>query len=94
MAPRLPEPMPEVTVEFYGLPRHRAGRADLSVPARTAGDALRRVAEACPDLNLLAGGALAAPYLLSVDGKRFVADLDELIRPGERLLLLSADAGG
>ena len=88
--------MAEVTVEFYGIPRRRAGRAQLAVDASTAAAALVRVAAACPALGGLVtpDGRLAPLYLLSVDGERFVTDLTEPLPPGTRLLLLSADAGG
>ena len=33
-------------------------------------------------------------YLLSLDGERFLTDLDEALPMEARLLLLSADAGG
>ncbi|HVK15463.1 MAG TPA: hypothetical protein VM533_00855 [Fimbriiglobus sp.] len=88
--------MANMTVEFYGIPRQRAGRAQLAVSAGTGAAALAQVAEACPDLGPLVtpDGRLAPLYLLSVDGERFVADLAEPLPPGTRLLLLSADAGG
>jgi hypothetical protein len=37
---------------------------------------------------------LAPHYALSLNGQRFLRDLDYLLVPGDRLLLLSADAGG
>jgi molybdopterin synthase sulfur carrier subunit len=84
-----------VTVEFFGVPRLRAGRAELRVPAGTAGEVLAAVEQACPGLGgLIRAGRLSPFYLLSVDGQRFVADLGQEVGPGERLLLLSADAGG
>lgn len=88
--------MADVTVEFYGVPRRRAGRAELAVDADTAAAALARIAAACPDLGGLVtpDGRLASQYLLSVGGERFVADLAEPLPAGTRLLLLSADAGG
>jgi molybdopterin converting factor small subunit len=87
---------PAVTVELFGVPRVRAGLAELSVSAATAGEALAALAAACPGLGelRLPDGRLAPQYLLSLDGERFVTDLTEPLRPGERLLLLSADAGG
>jgi hypothetical protein len=87
---------PAVTVEFFGVPRLRAGRAELAVTAATAGEALAAIAAACPALAGIQGadGRLASPYLLSLDGERFVTDLAQPLLPGERLLLLSADAGG
>jgi molybdopterin converting factor small subunit len=85
-----------VTVEFFGVPRARAGRPDLTVSAATVGEALATVASACPKLAdvVRSDGRLAPHYLLSRDGERFVRGLDEPLRDGERLLLLSADAGG
>lgn len=85
-----------ITVEFLGVPRLRAARATLAVPAGTVATALAAVRTACPGLaDLLRGdGRLAGHYLLSLDGQRFLADLAEPLPPGARLLILSADAGG
>jgi molybdopterin converting factor small subunit len=85
-----------VTVEFYGWPRWRAGRTELTVPAGTVEELLAAVERACPGLAGLqrTDGGLAPYYLLSRDGRQFVADSTQEVQPGERLLLLSADAGG
>jgi len=85
-----------VTVEFFGVPRARAGRAELTVSAATVAAALAAVAAACPQLAdvVRPDGRLAPHYLLSRNGERFVSGLGEALRDGERLLLLSADAGG
>ena len=85
-----------ITVELFGVPRQRAGRAQLAVPVGTVAEVLAAVERACPGLAGLvrAGGRIAPHYLLSLDGQRFVTDLGQRLRPGERLLLLSADAGG
>ena len=40
----------EVTVEFFGIPRQRGGRAELTVQARTIDDLLSAVERACPGL--------------------------------------------
>jgi molybdopterin converting factor small subunit len=87
---------PTVTVEFYGVPRARAGRSELTVPATTVAEALAEVAGACPGLTGLRqpDGRLAPQYVLSLDGERFLTDPAERLRSGDRLLLLSADAGG
>jgi hypothetical protein len=85
----------QIVVEFYGIPRHRAGRAEVAVPAGTVGDVLRAVMRACPGLDLLdEGGALSRHYLLSLDGREFLKELSRELPPASRLLLLSADAGG
>jgi molybdopterin synthase sulfur carrier subunit len=85
-----------VTIEFYGVPRLRAGRTVLVVPAGTLEQVLTAVERACPALagSLMAGTAIGKHYLLSVAGDRFVRELNEVLEPGLRLLLLSADAGG
>lgn len=85
-----------VTVEFLGIPRQRAGRTELAVAAGTIAEILSAVERACPAFTDLmrADGKLAPQYTLSLNGKRFLRDLDHELAPGERLLLLSADAGG
>ena len=87
--------MPDVTIEFYGIPRERAGRAELTVQAATVADALAAVQRHCPAWDdLRRDGRLAPHYRLSVDGQRFVTEMSERLTAGTRLLLLSADAGG
>ena len=85
-----------VTVEFFGVPRLRAGRAELEVEAGTVGELLTAVAAACPGLTDLrrADGRPGPHYLLSCDGLAFVNDPDLRLAAGVRVLLLSADAGG
>lgn len=85
-----------VTVEFLGIPRQRAGRAELELPAATLGDLLAGIERACPGLAGLQqpDGRLSPHYLLSRNGRRFVTDPGEPLAGGDRVLLLSADAGG
>jgi hypothetical protein len=85
-----------VVVEFFGVPRQRAGRAELAVPAGTVAEVLAAVERECPGLTGLVrpDGRVAPHYLVSIDGRQFVTDLGQRVRPGGRLLLLSADAGG
>jgi hypothetical protein len=85
----------QVIVEFFGMPRLRAGRAEVGVPPGTVVETLVGVERACPGLaGLVQGGRLAPHYLLSVNGTLFGPDMRRVLRPGDRLLLLSADAGG
>jgi molybdopterin converting factor small subunit len=86
----------EVTVEFYGIPRQRAGRAELAVAARTVAEVLAAVELACPGLAGLVqpGEKLATHYLLSLNGQHFMQNGNEPVRRGDRFMLLSADAGG
>jgi molybdopterin converting factor small subunit len=85
-----------VFVEFFGVPRARAGRAELEVAAGPVSDVLGRVEDACPGLKGLrrADGRLAPHYLLSLDGREFLTDMSKQLSPGDRVLILSADAGG
>lgn len=84
-----------VTVEFYGIPRQRAGRATLAIPPGTVAEALAAVERACPPLaGLLRDGRMDPHYLLSINGERFVTDVRQPLAPEDRILLLSADAGG
>jgi hypothetical protein len=86
-----------VVVEFYGIPRRRAGRAQLVVRRCVLAEVLAEVKQACPGLADLVqdDGRLAPQYLVSINGRRFtqVAE-DRRLRPGDHVLLLSADAGG
>jgi molybdopterin converting factor small subunit len=86
----------QVTVEFFGIPRRRAGRAELVAPAGPVADLLQFIERSCPELRGLrqADGRLSPHYLLSLSGDQFVSDPRQQLRPGDRLLLLSADAGG
>jgi len=85
----------QVIVEFFGIPRQRAGRAEIAVPPGMLSDVLAVVERSCPGLaGLVEAGRLAPHYLLSLNGIRFDAELGQDLRAGDRLLLLSADAGG
>jgi molybdopterin converting factor small subunit len=87
--------MGEVIVEFFGMARAKAKRPVLSLAAATPRDALLAVTATCPDLReVYLEDRLSPRYLLSLDGERFLSNLDEPLPPGARLLLLSADAGG
>jgi len=86
---------PTVTVEFYGMPRQRAGRTEITLQARTLGELLLAVQTACPDLTLLEADGRIVPHIrVSLGGQRFLTDTAEELLPGERVLILSADAGG
>jgi len=87
---------PSVTVEFYGIPRQRAGRAQLVVQGFCMADVLHAIQRDCPGLSDLVepDGRLSPHYLLCVDGSGFVADFGHPLGPDAKVLLLSADAGG
>lgn len=86
--------MPTVRVELYGLARHRAGIAAITVTGTTVGQALAAVDQAYPTVQLLREGRVSPEYLVSVRGGRFTTDLSEALNEGDALVLLGADAGG
>jgi molybdopterin converting factor small subunit len=87
--------MSDIVIEFFAIPRARAGRAELRLSAGSVREALAGVMAHCPRLAglLSPDGRLNPGYLVAL-GEAFVADLDAPLRPGDRLMLLSADAGG
>ncbi len=86
----------KVVVEFYGVPRLRAGREQLRVEAGTVGEALSAVVRACPGLSELVqpDGRLTPHFLLSINGRQFDRSPHQALAPGDQVILLSADVGG
>ena len=77
------------------MARRRAGRSDLRLRARNLAEALASAVNECSQLTgLLDGGRLSSQYLVSVNAGPFLASLDVALDSGDRVLLLSADAGG
>ena len=85
-----------IEIEFYGVPRLRAGTNRLRLEASSVGQALRELAVACPGLreSVLPDGRIQPAYKLSLNGECFVSDPQTPLSEGDVLLLLSADVGG
>ena len=82
-------------VEFLGLPRERAGVAEVDVDADTLGQLLDALASRFPALaDLVRGGRLQPSFAANVNGDRFVTDPRTALREDDCVLILSADAGG
>jgi molybdopterin converting factor small subunit len=102
IATATPQPLarPTITVEFYGIPRQRAGAASICLEADEAGTSLASVlsqlAKAMPVLaeSCFHGELLRSGYCANLNGDRFVSDPQTPLQPGDCLLILSADAGG
>ena len=90
----------EIRVEFFGIPRARAGVAETvcNAPAGrlSAGELLTQLADRFPDLAAACfeGDRLAAQYAMNIDGEQFVDDPQTTLRAGQAVLIMSADAGG
>ena len=85
-----------ISIEFYGIPRLRAGTPVIRLQADTVGEALQELGRVCPALEnlVLKESVLHRAYQLSLNGEQFITDPTMSLRDGDVLLLLSADAGG
>jgi molybdopterin converting factor small subunit len=82
-------------VELLGLPRERAGVAELELPAGTLGELLNALAVRFPSLGeLITAGGLSPSVVANVNGDRFVTDPGTQLDERDCVLILSADAGG
>ncbi|MDA0834314.1 MAG: hypothetical protein O2955_19540 [Planctomycetota bacterium] len=85
-----------IRVEFYGIPRSRAGVDVIDIPEGTLHDVLLSLAEILPIFadECLNGPALKSGYLACINGHRFTTDGNQALIAGDALLILSADVGG
>jgi molybdopterin converting factor small subunit len=82
-------------VEFLGIPRERAGVSEVEIYAETLGQVLRTLAVRFPPLQeLITERGLHASVAANLNGDLFVRDPATPMRASDRLILLSADAGG
>ena len=82
-------------VEFLGIPRERAGIAEVEIDAATLGQALTVLASRFPALReLIADNRLHSSVAANLNGDLFVNDPNTVLGADDRLLLISADAGG
>ena len=82
-------------VEFFGVPRERAGMSRLEVQADTFGELLGALAARIPSFGKLMGvNRLHPAFVANLNGDRFVSDPRTQLTEGDCVLILSADAGG
>ena len=82
-------------VEFLGVPRERAGCDELDVEADTLGRLLGTLAVRMPGLaELIVVDRLHPSLAVSLNGDRFISDPETPLGNDDRVLILSADAGG
>jgi len=82
-------------VEFLGIPRERAGVAELELDAETLGQLLAALERRFPSLGMLVdSGRLHSSILASLNGDTFVSDPRTRLSKSDCVLILSADAGG
>jgi len=84
-----------VHVELLGLPRERAGVAELDLDAETLGQLLIALAARFPSFNeLITHDRLNPSFAANLNGDRFISDPCTRLRSTDSVLILSADAGG
>ncbi len=87
-------------VEFFGIPRVRAGVAETVINLADGeidlGDVLAMLAKRFPTLSreCFVDGAMRDGFAANVNGRRFICRPEDRLKAGETLLLFSADAGG
>jgi molybdopterin converting factor small subunit len=82
-------------VELLGVPRERAGVAEVELHADTLGQLLIALAARFPSLGeLITADRLQPSVVANLNGDRFVSDPQTQLRAGDSVLILSADAGG
>ena len=82
-------------VEFLGIPRERAGISELEVEADTLGQLLGTLVDAMPCFGRAHDGdGLHPSFAANLNGDEFVSDPATPLADDDRLLILSADAGG
>ena len=90
--------MPTVRVEFFGMPRQRAGLAalDVEVESLTLGDVLAAAGKLLPEFarSCLDGSRLKPGLLANINGRRFTTDAQTTLSDQDSLLILAADVGG
>jgi molybdopterin converting factor small subunit len=86
----------KVQVEFYGIPRARAGVAVTAATANTLGDLVRLLSRDFPALAecCFEGPHFRQGYTANLCGDRFTTDPTTPIGDGDTILILSLDAGG
>ena len=82
-------------VEFFGIPRERAGVDQLELQAETLGELFDTLTTRFPSLgDLVQSDRLRSPILANLNGDRFVSDPRTRLTEEDCVLILSADAGG
>jgi molybdopterin converting factor small subunit len=82
-------------VEFLGVSRERAGVAEVVIQADTLGHLLGTLSARMPRLaELIAVDRLHPSLAANLNGDRFISDPATPLRDEDRVLILSADAGG
>ena len=82
-------------VEFLAVPRRLAGISEMEIQADTLGQLLMALATQLPSLGkFIISDRLHASFVANLNGDQFVSDPGTALCEKDRVLILSADAGG
>ena len=82
-------------VELLGIPRERAGVAEVEIEAETLGQVLRALAVRFPALQeLITERGLHPAIAANLNGDLFITDPETTVSAADHVILLSSDAGG
>ena len=82
-------------VEFLGVPRQRAGVAEMVLEAATLGQLLALLSARVPSLaEVIDGDRLHPSFAANLNGDEFISDPGTPLHQDDCVLILSADAGG
>lgn len=82
-------------VEFFGLPRERAGIPGVELEAETLGQLFENLAAQFPPLaEFVCANRLQPVFIANLNGDCFVSDPATPLCESDHVLILSADAGG
>ncbi|QDT35119.1 MoaD/ThiS family protein [Thalassoglobus polymorphus] len=88
--------MPQIKVEFFGVPRLKAKVPFTHVEAGNVTEMLNALVREVPEFTqaCVDEGQLSSECLLSINGVQFTRDVSTPLREGDEVLILSADVGG
>ena len=82
-------------VEFLAVPRRLAGVSEVEVQAETLGQLMTALSEQFPSLGqFINSDRLHPSFTANLNGNEFVSDPLTALHKDDRVLILSADAGG
>jgi molybdopterin converting factor small subunit len=87
--------MSTMRVEFFGIPRQRAGMANTELEAKTLGQMFSNLVNQFPALaDVIDKDRLRPSFVANLNGDCFVTDPGTRLTSDDCVLILSADAGG
>ncbi|MBJ43562.1 MAG: hypothetical protein CMJ80_09865 [Planctomycetaceae bacterium] len=88
----------KITIEFFGTARYDYGlpSVELNWPNQemNLGKLWERLQDQFPHTTSGLRSSAAPPYLVNLDGQRFITDPATPIQAGQHVLIMSPDAGG